>query len=261
MSEIYTPEFFEGKRQRRTYSALQIMKVVSQLLRPHSVADFGCGDGTWLKAAAEIGAVILDGYDGSWVSPSGLDSRINFTAIDFEAGFGCRQDYDLAMSLEVAEHLTPAAGERLIATLCKGSKVILFSAAIPDQGGSNHINEQWQSYWASRFAQHDFECFDPVRPAIWSDNEIYPWYRQNILVFVHPAAANVDRVALGPQATARSVDLVIPEMYEGTVERLKTAGRITPRRIARNILHALPYGKDAHVAAHRFIRSRLFRPV
>jgi len=40
------------------------------------------------------------------------------------------------------------------AALVKAAPVVLFSAAIPLQGGTEHVNEQWQSYWAKLFAEH-----------------------------------------------------------------------------------------------------------
>ena len=105
---------------------------------------------------------------------------------------------DLAICLEVAEHLTPAAGARLVKTLCSVAPVVLFSAAIPAQGGTNHINEQWQSHWADEFAAHGFDCFDPIRPEIWNDRDVFPWYRQNILLFVSRSAGKIDRALIGP---------------------------------------------------------------
>ena len=53
--------------------------------------------------------------------------------------------FDLALSLEVAEHLPPECGSEFVQTLTDLSSVILFSAAIPFQGGTDHLNEQWPS--------------------------------------------------------------------------------------------------------------------
>jgi hypothetical protein len=87
------------------------------------------------------------------------------------------------LSLEVAEHLPPSAGPSFVATLCGLGDVVLFSAAIPHQGGTNHINEAWPGYWNGLFREQGFECFDVVRSAFWMRLEVEWWYAQNALIF------------------------------------------------------------------------------
>jgi 2-polyprenyl-3-methyl-5-hydroxy-6-metoxy-1,4-benzoquinol methylase len=57
------------------------------------------------------------------------------------------KEFDLVVSLEVAEHLPASAADQFVNTLVKHGKKILFSAAIPGQGGQDHLNEQWPDYW------------------------------------------------------------------------------------------------------------------
>ena len=66
--------------------------------------------------------------------------------------------------------------------------LVLFSAAVPGQGGSHHINEQWPSYWRSLFAAEGFKLFDPIRPLIRHNSSVQWWYRQNLLVFASPGS-------------------------------------------------------------------------
>ena len=63
------------------------------------------------------------------------------------------------------------------------SDFVLFSAAIPDQGGMGHINEKWPTYWISLFEDRDYVCIDAIRKNIWNDDSIPWWYRQNALLF------------------------------------------------------------------------------
>jgi hypothetical protein len=82
--------------------------------------------------------------------------------------------FDLAVSLEVAEHLPPERGEGFVEDLCRLAPVVLFSAAVPGQGDpkhTGHLNERWQSYWASLFHERGYERAECVRPAIWEDPE------------------------------------------------------------------------------------------
>jgi hypothetical protein len=62
--------------------------------------------------------------------------------------------FDLAICLEIAEHLPESCADALIKFLSELAPAVLFGAAIPGQGGVNHINEQWQSYWVAKFSRH-----------------------------------------------------------------------------------------------------------
>ena len=88
---------------------------------------------------------------------------------DLENNIQIESKFDLAITLEVAEHLSEIRADSFIDDLCALSDLILFSAAIPDQGGRHHINEQWQSYWEpKRFKQRGYHVYDIVRWKIWS---------------------------------------------------------------------------------------------
>ena len=92
--------------------------------------------------------------------------------------------FDLAICLEVAEHLSPDIGIHLVKLLTNLSDVILFSAAVPHQGGINHINEQWAEYWQEIFAEHGYEYYDVIRPKIWNNKNVKWWYKQNSFLVV-----------------------------------------------------------------------------
>ena len=98
-----------------------------------------------------------------------------------------QRTFDLAMSLEVAEHLPPKSAEGFIAGLTKLAPVVLFSAAIPFQGGTNHVNEQWPQYWADLFARHGFDAIDCIRSEVWDNEEVEWWYAQNTILYANEA--------------------------------------------------------------------------
>lgn len=181
----YNAQFFADFREAAIYSARQIAPIVMDLMRPSSLIDIGCGEGSWLLAFNECGVQQLRGVDGEYVDMSKflLDKNC-FIAADLSSDtFNIAGGYDLVLCLEVAEHLTPRNGTRLIKLLTDAAPVVLFSAAVPGQGGTNHINEQWPSYWAEQFANCGFRRLDPIRPRI-RDNERIPWYyRQNIVLY------------------------------------------------------------------------------
>ena len=68
------------------------------------------------------------------------------------------ESFDLAFCLEVAEHLPPYLGDRLVDFLALRAPVVVFTAAPPGQGGIGHVNEQDKAYWIARFERRGMRC-------------------------------------------------------------------------------------------------------
>ena len=148
---------------------------------PRSVLDVGCGTGTWLKAAIDSGVTDVFGVDGI-VVPTGafLVSRQLFLQQDLSRPWSLGRRFDVALCLEVAEHLDEACAGTLVDSLTAHAHRIVFSAACPGQPGQHHVNCQWPQWWQKRFNDRGFTCHDTIRWRIWDETEIEPWYRQNI---------------------------------------------------------------------------------
>ncbi len=125
---------------------------------------------------------------------------------------GGGKPFSIAQSLEVAEHLYAEYAENFVRTLTSLSDIILFSAAIPHQGGTHHVNEQPPAYWADIFKKYDYVCFDIVRPKVWENTKIAHWYRQNIMLYVHKGKAEIFET-LGYKITPKPMHLVNPFIY------------------------------------------------
>jgi len=186
MKTKYGHSFYKNRHENTLYSARTVLSIIIDALpEVNSAIDFGCGVGTWLSILKENGVGEIQGLDGPWVDQNLLEiPEQDFHRVNFEKRIDLDKKYDLAMSLEVAEHLSHETTSCFVDSLVNASNFILFSAAIPLQGGRGHINEQWPDYWADLFNARGFVCLDFVRRAIWNDDQILPWYRQNILVFV-----------------------------------------------------------------------------
>lgn len=162
-----------------------IVEKILEIETPKSVIDFGCGLGTFLKAFKEKGISDVLGLDGNWVNRSLLEEYLDeneFLVVDLESKINIKKKYDLAISLEVAEHLSKEKAAIFVENLVNASEVILFSAAIPFQGGQNHINEQWIEFWQDEFSKHNYVFYDVIRNKIWNNTNVKWWYKQNMFI-------------------------------------------------------------------------------
>lgn len=217
----YSGEFHLLRHQETSYAAERILSIVLREFPDiRSSVDVGCGVGTFLLTLANHGVSEILGVEGDWVDRNMLVvPRGNIAAANLRNPPDLGKRYDLAICLEVAEHLPAEDAERFISWLCSASDLILFSAAVPRQGGVNHLNEAWQSYWAHFFADHGFYHIDLIRPLIWEDQAIPFWYRQNTLVYVKEGSS----VSRG-QCGSLPLDVIHPELYLMRCDVLRRKG-------------------------------------
>jgi hypothetical protein len=198
------------------YSANAILSILLERIPAiDSAIDVGCGVGTWLSVLKEKGIKDIKGIDGNWVDQGLLVIPKNsFQQVNLNKRLRLSKRYDLAISLEVAEHLPRDCAQEFVLSLTEMSDFVLFSAAIPFQGGINHINEQWQHHWVELFATYDYVVHDFIRANIWNDSKIPFWYRQNVLFFStkgKKSHISSDVNVLG--ARSLPLDIVHPELF------------------------------------------------
>lgn len=149
---------------------------------PKSLLDVGCGTGTWTKAAGDNGVLDILGIDGNVLDAETYLSAPEFRVVDFCTSWDLGRRFEMALCLEVAEHLEAKYASLLVECLVRHADKIVFSAACPGQGGQHHVNCQWPEYWQAHFNTFGYACFDSIRPKVWTDRRIAPWYRQNMFV-------------------------------------------------------------------------------
>lgn len=247
--KAYTQDFYANRHANTVHSAHTILSIVlSRIPAVHSAVDLGCGVGTWLAVLQDKGVREIQGMDGSWVDQELLEiPRTSFKQVDLgTADLALPRRYDLAMSLEVAEHLPAERARDFVRSLTALSDYVLFSAAVPFQGGINHVNEQWQHYWADLFADLGYLVHDFIRPQIWTDSAIPYWYRQNIFLYalqrLQPAGA-ADIATNAPSTLP--LDVVHPELYlskaraqDGVKRSFRVFGRSVRDYVASKLGHA-----------------------
>ena len=213
----YNQNFLLKTYNANRYSAEMVLPILFDVVEVRSVVDVGCGLGTWLEVARQLGVDSILGIDGPWLKDEeNLKVDQNQLVVqNLNENLKLESKFDLAISLEVAEHLSEARADTFVDDICSLSDLILFSAAIPGQGGSNHINEQWQSYWSKRFELNDYRAYDFIRQQIWAQKDIQSYHRQNIVIYCRAESAEDAALeTIAPAVTnLRNLDIVIPEIY------------------------------------------------
>jgi SAM-dependent methyltransferase len=211
-----------------------------EAIRPTSVVDVGCGSGVWLSEFISAGVEDVLGVDGDYVARDRLSiPAAAFHPHDLREALRLPRRFDLAVSVEVAEHLPPERGASLVADLVALAPAVLFSAAVPGQTGRGHINERWQDEWASLFVSHGYRTVDVIRAVTWTDPRVAFWYAQNALLYL---AADVP---MPPSDQALPLRIVHPRLFS---ERLEAEQ--LDQRTLRELARALPAAFRKSVA-HR----------
>ncbi len=210
----YDCGFYAGHEAGSASSAARVVPLLIRALRPQSVLDVGCGTGVWLAAFAAEGVADYLGLDGDYVESGTLRvPRERFRAHDLTKPFELGRRFDLALSLEVAEHLDAAVADQFVACLVRHSDKVCFSAAVPGQMGTHHVNCQPLSYWCRIFGNHGYGLRDCIRGNIWDDPRVEWWYAQNTVLFVKEGSLDgeADR-HISELGHPRPVDIVHPKL-------------------------------------------------
>lgn len=254
-STHYDDQFYSGQAPASYRSAAIYARHLWRYVQPRSVVDVGCGRGSWLKAFKELGSTQLTGVDGAWNSRDKMiDGAIEFIPSDLNAGIEIGRTFDLAVSLEVAEHLAPEVASSFVHTLTDLSEIVLFGAACPGQGGVAHINEQFPSWWAKKFAEKGYMAFDLFRPAFWGNGEVQFWYRQNTFLYVRSTSTTFSQMrahGLSPMQDTAFMDCVHPELHARTIIRGQLGHRL------RNVVR--PFVPKSVLLAIGRLRQGTFR--
>jgi hypothetical protein len=223
-----------------------------------SVIDVGCGSGAWLKTFKECGVPDILGVDGPHIDEAMLVIEEEaFVAIDLGTDLKLKRRYDLAISLEVAEHLPVEHSAPLVKALTDTAPIILFSAAIPGQGGKElgHVNTQWQDYWRGIFASQGYVPLDIIRPAIWGRPDVEFWYQQNTIVYCHTSVI-ATRPDLKPTPEHVSLNIVHPALYDSVrYPHLKVILRLVPGLALEALQRRLRALQSKHRSGHNVAKK------
>lgn len=208
----YTESYYETIVEDAIRSRDAVFEILG-IDRNESIADAGGGCGQWgvgLKNYTCIDYRVP--LDKLMIDPE------QYIDHDLRIPLNLGKKFDVVLCLEVAEHIEEAYADTVVENVCnlvKDDGLIIFSAAIPYQGGNNHCNEQWQTYWAKKFQDLGY-CGNSMNRAddirawdIRANKNISLWYRQNIVIY---------RKIPGTHWVS---DYVLPEYFIEIVKHLK----------------------------------------
>lgn len=183
----YDNSFYDTIRPGVVASAKAVVPIVLKELKSAdiavtSVVDVGCGEGWWAYEFTKHGIEDVVGIDGDYVDGGPAIPRLPHDLSKPLDGIVVRR-FDLAVCLEVAEHLPEKRAASFVSDIVGIAPTVLFSAAMPRQGGTGHVNCQPPQYWADLFASYGYGCQDTIRKKIWDSPDVEPWYKSNILLF------------------------------------------------------------------------------
>lgn len=185
---LYDAEYYGRHIEPSAAAASEVMapSIIADLA-PRTLVDVGCGSGALLESIRKRGCAVF----GLEYAEGGLafcrKRNLDVQKFDLEHDtFPPDRTFDVAVSMEVAEHLPERCADRFTDLLVLLSSVVVFTAAHPGQGGTDHVNEQPASYWIQKFSSRGFE-FDEAHSAAWREQwkraGIAKWYWMNIMIF------------------------------------------------------------------------------
>ena len=235
----YDDSFYENNVNNTMTSPEKVFTILSRFFDINSVCDIGGGVGVWIGNFLKMKGITEDQdakvlcIDGGHIKEDKLlVPKKYFRKANLEDRIDLGGErYDLVMTLEVAEHLSPSRADSFVEDLVNISDVVLFSAALEGQGGTHHVNEQYMPYWIEKFAKHGYEPFDLIRPEIQFCMDV-PWcYRQNMIVLVNRESEYYRLLKDVYHAYPPLQRMVVIECFEGRLKLMK--------RLRHSLLHKI----------------------
>lgn len=228
----YSSNFYTQLEQSSLISARTLAPIILNKYNPNTIVDFGCGSGAFLSVFLDLGISEILGLEGEWIlQAKPLHPRVPIKIHDLETEIDLERRFDLAICLEVAEHLPIEYAKTLVKSLVNASERILFSAAIPGQNGTNHVNLQFPEYWAELFREHEYYLEWDPRPELWKLRGLAPWYKQNLLVFRRKCSTSLvysipqrrfhPEIAIEHRSTSYKINLLLRRFIRKSIRILK----------------------------------------
>ena len=240
---VYSTDFYDYIDAGSRASARTVAGLILGEMKVKSLLDVGSGHGAWAAEWMKAGVKDVLAVDGDYVARDQLAiPPERFRAHDLATPLELERKFDLVQSLEVAEHLPSDRAAGFVENLTRHGDVILFSAAVPHQGGEHHVNEQPPEYWRKLFAAQGYEVFDWLRPRLADHREVKAWYRFNSFVYANKAGqkrlSKSIREAKVPASQQLEIGGDLPWMLRRAAVRLIPTALVKPIAMAKASVEA-----------------------
>lgn len=190
--KIYDAKFYDLNITEGTKMAIWFVPLLREIFQFKSLLDVGCGTGHYLRFCVDHGLSDVLGIEGS---PHAFErllvDKSQVVRHDLREPFRAGRKWDVALSIEVAEHIDKASAGTYVRTLATSSDTVVLTAARPGQGGRAHVNLQPPEWWQERFRQEHFEYDERlterlkagIRRARESGAFVTSWFEPNVMVF------------------------------------------------------------------------------
>lgn len=241
----YPESFYSSVTKRAQASSEIVAEILQDVLKPRSIIDVGSGEGAWINtmshrfpSALDLTAIDLQPHRSEYFEQLS-SSKLNFEFIlrDFEKDHTLpNQNYDLAICLEVLEHLQTQTAEQLAAEFAKNCSVLIFSAAVKGQGGTGHINENSLDYWIRLFQQNDFIALDILRPKLARNKQVPDYYKQNMILLWHPENCIKNNTVFDLEALLIKNPIAVADTRKFLMKLQHFVISFLPHRVVTNIV-------------------------
>jgi hypothetical protein len=250
-AHVYNSDFYDYIDTGSRNSARAFAQLLLPEMEIHSLLDVGAGHGAWAREWREAGVAEVIAVDGHYVDTAQLVIPEScFRRHDLSRPLDLGRRFDLVQSLEVAEHIDEENSETFVGNLVAHGDVVLFSAAVPNQGGEHHVNEQEPEYWRKKFAARGYAAFDWLRPQLAERRDVMAWYRFNSVIYAsEPGAA---RLSESIRAARVADDQPLPIGGDLAWALRRSAVRLVPEGLVKPIA----MGKAAIESRLRRVQGR-----
>lgn len=157
------------------------------------ILDVGSGSGAFSAELLRRGKLVIALERSAHGRSLAVKQHVDCREFDLLADppAAVQETFDLVLCFEVAEHMSPEIGDRLIHFIAGYRSPVIFSAAHPGQGGTGHVNEQPDTYWVDRFEKLGFRLDPGLTRRLRSEfsaRSASSWFCNNTFV-VLPACA------------------------------------------------------------------------
>lgn len=144
----YNRKYYEYSQSHNSFCYSKFAGTLCEIYHPKTVIELGCGNGgvslEFQKLGCDVYAFDYSKDAVAMAMEKGVKNvqRFNICGVDLLPKEG-----DLAVCMEVAEHIPAKFARHLCEVLARSANVVVMSAAPPGQGGHLHVNEQPKEYW------------------------------------------------------------------------------------------------------------------